>query len=159
MKNLFNRILQLIEKVEKNSQTAFAKKIGWQQSTFNGYLNEEGQRKIRLTLIMDILRTYPTVSRDWLLWGEGEMFVEPKAAKKTAILQTDAPVQGESFAVDEAAVSRKEYEDLKKRLSEVEAELREADRLNRKLTTRLLIEGASDQAAVTNTGKVGEGHE
>jgi len=131
MENLFTRILQLIEKVEKNNQTAFAKKIGWQQSTFNGYLNEEGQRKIRLTLIVDILRTYPQVSRDWLVWGEGEMFDAQDTARPT-LSQSNAP--------DETVVSRTEYDELKKKLNELEAELREADRLNRKLTARMLIE-------------------
>ena len=73
MKNLFERILILVKVLEKNSQSAFAKKIGCQQSTFNGYLNEQGQTKIRKVLLDAILTTYPQVSREWLYFGEGEM--------------------------------------------------------------------------------------
>lgn len=73
MKKIFERILKLVESLEDNSQTAFAKKIGCQQSTFNGYMNEEGQRKIRLILLEDILKVYPQISREWLYFGGGEI--------------------------------------------------------------------------------------
>lgn len=73
MENLFERILILVKALEKNSQSAFAKKIGCQQSTFNGYLNEQGQTKIRKVLLDAILTTYPQISREWLYFGEGEM--------------------------------------------------------------------------------------
>lgn len=73
MKKTFERILKLVELFENNSQTSFARKIGCQQSTFNGYMNDGGQRKIRLTLLDDILKVYPQVSREWLYFGEGPM--------------------------------------------------------------------------------------
>ncbi|GAB7495931.1 hypothetical protein [Bilophila wadsworthia] len=82
MKKIFERILKLVESLEDNSQTAFAKKIGCQQSTFNGYMNEEGQRKIRLILLEDILKVYPQISREWLYFGEGTMLKEGKSEKE-----------------------------------------------------------------------------
>ena len=100
MEKLFERIRKLVDFFEKNNQTAFAKKIGCQQSTFNGYLNEEGQKRIRVTLLDDILRAYPQVSRYWLYFGEGKMLAEPGATaipsqKKEKILpltpHPDAP--------------------------------------------------------------------
>ncbi len=35
----------------------------------------------------------------------------------------------------------------------------EERRLNRQLTARMLVDGVGDKAAVTNTGKVADGHE
>ena len=100
MEKLFERIRKLVDFFEKSNQTAFAKKIGCQQSTFNGYLNEEGQKRIRVTLLDDILRAYPQVSRCWLYFGEGKMLAEQGATaipsqKKEKILpltpHPDAP--------------------------------------------------------------------
>lgn len=93
MKNLFERILKAVELLENNSQTAFAKKIGCQQSTFNGYLNENGQRKIRLTLLADILRTYPQISRNWLFFGEGEMTEEAPSRETVSPLTAVLPLR------------------------------------------------------------------
>ncbi len=66
--------------------------------------------------------------------------------------------QGEPFEETETRVDQAEYEQLKARVTELEAELREADRINRKLTARLLIDGIGDNAAVPATGKAEGGH-
>ena len=76
MANIFERLLYLIEMFTNNSQTKFAKSIDWPQTTFNGYLNEQGQAKIRLTLFQDIMKRYPQINRDWLYFGEGEPLVK-----------------------------------------------------------------------------------
>ena len=44
------------------------------------------------------------------------------------------------------------------KISALEAELREADRLNRKLTARLLVDGVGDNTAASSTGKASDGH-
>lgn len=36
--------------------------------------------------------------------------------------------------------------------------MREADRLNRKLTARLLVDGVGDNTAASSTGKASDGH-
>lgn len=69
---LFERLNEIAEKIS-GSQTKMAKDLGIPQGTFNGYLNTEGQTKIRITLMENILETYPKVSREWLYFGEGEM--------------------------------------------------------------------------------------
>lgn len=87
----------------------------------------------------------------WLITGEGDPFEE-------------------GGTLPEADTERKKAEDERQRLearlreleqknAELEVELREADRVNRKLTTRLLVDGAGDRSAATNIGKAGEGHE
>lgn len=79
---LYERILKLVSVISGNSQTKFAKSLGLAQTTFIGYLSENGQEKIRVSLLERILRTYPQVSRAWLFLGEGEMFGDARDAPK-----------------------------------------------------------------------------
>lgn len=79
----------------------------------------------------------------WLITGEGEPFEED-----------GPPPQTEREAELQARLAELERE--KEMLT---AELREADRLNRQLTTRLLVDGVGDKGAATNIGKAGEGQE
>lgn len=71
-------------------------------------------------------------SYEWLLTGRGEPF------------KNQGPESKEMLALKE------ENERLK-------AELAEADRLNRQLTTRLLIDGAGDKDAAPGIGKTADG--
>lgn len=48
--------------------------------------------------------------------------------------------------------------EVRAKISALEAELREADRLNRKLTARLLVDGIGDNTAASSTGKASDGH-
>lgn len=76
MEKIFERLLILVDKLENGSQSKFAKKIGCPQTTFNGYLNEKAENKIRFSLLQNILVVYPNISRDWLFFGEGPIFQE-----------------------------------------------------------------------------------
>ena len=111
---LYERLLKLTEIFADNSQAKFARSIGLSQQTFHGYLNSDGQQKIRKVVLDAIMTTYPEVNRDWLYFGEGEM------------LASDAPAET-------AAAS-----DCQRRITELEAELKEERALNRRLTERLL---------------------
>lgn len=113
---LYQRLLKLVELLANNSQAKFAKSVGLSQQTFNNYLNPEGQQKIRNALLDKVLTIYPEVNREWLFFGEGE----PLGGKRTV----------------PAALSCQEEKD--RRIAELEAELAEERRLNRRLTQRLL---------------------
>lgn len=132
---LFQRLLQLVELLAENSQSRFAKSIGLSQQTFNNYLNSEGQQKIRKTLLDTILSVYPQINRNWLYFGEGEMFTS-----KNSGAQMNTPA------------------DLQRRIVELEAELKEERRLNRRLTERVLAV-IGDKAAATGIGKAADGQE
>lgn len=119
---LFQRLLQLVELLAENSQSRFAKSVGLSQQTFNNYLNSEGQQKIRKTLLDTILSVYPQINRNWLYFGEGEMFTSENSGA-----QMNTPA------------------DLQRRIAELEAELKEERRLNRRLTEQLLDEKKSEE--------------
>ena len=76
---LFERIKKLYDALGL-TQNKFAKKIGVKPNTFSGYMNEEGQSKIRFDHLCAILKIFPHVNRDWLFFGEGPMFGESEGA-------------------------------------------------------------------------------
>ena len=70
---LYKRMLQLIDIFDNNSQTQAARRMGIPQKTLWGYLNEDGQAKIKKVFLDKVFEAYPGVRRDWLYFGEGEM--------------------------------------------------------------------------------------
>lgn len=116
---LYQRLLQLVELLANNSQAKFAKGVGLSQQTFNNYLNPDGQQKIRKSLLDKVLTIYPEVNRDWLFFDEGEPLGGKKTASDALLCQNDKD----------------------RRIAELEAELAEERRLNRRLTQRLLDDG------------------
>ena len=69
---LFNRVIELAKKKE-GSIKGVAEKLGILRQTFNGYLCESRQDNL-WPLLPRLLAIYPDVSRDWLFFGEGEIF-------------------------------------------------------------------------------------
>nr|WP_287412792.1 hypothetical protein [Pseudodesulfovibrio sp.] len=51
-------------------------------ATFHCYRSKKDQDRIRFSLILRILKEFPEVNRNWLLFGEGEMFDQRELAKK-----------------------------------------------------------------------------
>ena len=79
---VLGRIKQIISANEL-SVSAFAKSIGLAQVTVNNYIL--GKRKISFELIDAIAKNYPNISLEWLLRGEGEMYVSNKPQQTTSI--------------------------------------------------------------------------
>lgn len=67
---MVNRIKKIIE-YSGLSDRAFAHKCGINQPTLFNQL--KGLRSISLDTVLSVCATYPEVSRDWVLFGEGEM--------------------------------------------------------------------------------------
>ena len=72
------RILNLIHS-EGISQRAFAIAIGRQPT--NVYQVLIGERHFPRGFCGDILKTYPRVNKDWLYFGDGEMYIDQKTDK------------------------------------------------------------------------------
>ena len=71
---VIQRVNEIIEEFGTNPN-AFSKSIGVPGSTFNQQLNgKTGRGKgVKISVITAILNTYPEISAEWLLRGEGEM--------------------------------------------------------------------------------------
>lgn len=98
---------------------------------------------------LEVLHDKLGFSYRWLITGEGDPFEEGGTL----------PEADTTRRKEEATRLRAEdrLAELERRNAELEAELREADRVNRKLTSRLLIEGVTDKDAATDTGATGTG--
>ena len=68
---MISRIKDII-KLSVLSDRAFALKCGINQQTLFNQL--KGIRAISLDTVISICKTFPEISRDWLLLGEGDMF-------------------------------------------------------------------------------------
>lgn len=136
---LFERVKYLLFNGDV-SQASIARKIGVLSQSFNQWLNPKSQKNLWEHLPV-ILEMFPHVRREWLYFGEGEILVSHDEISHST---PEAPAE------DIVALQTK--------VAELEAELREADRLNRQLTTRLLIDGTGDKDGAKSTvGKAADG--
>lgn len=88
------RIKSLITQLGLSTR-AFALSCGLRQNTLSNQLN--GLRELSLSTIMAILNTFPEVSSDWLMRGEGEMFktepIDANTEKIAKLVDTIALLQ------------------------------------------------------------------
>lgn len=149
------------------SQSEMARRLGMPQRTFQGYLNEKRQDNL-WPLLPRILELYPRLSRQWLYFEEGPMFIgqdvpldQPvplqTVQQAVELMARDAVgtnktllqlVAGQAGEQDTAEKVRA----LEEKLREREAELAEERRLNRRLTAKLLLEGNAEEGSGQNTG-------
>lgn len=79
-----DRIERLIE-IEGLSQRSFADKVGINTSNLNQVLL--GNRPVPKTLPSKIITAFPEVRLEWLLYGEGEMYVKDQQLADTQAVQ------------------------------------------------------------------------
>jgi transcriptional regulator with XRE-family HTH domain len=70
-----DRILEFL-KVENKSSALFAEEIGVQASSISHILS--GRNNPSLDFIVKMLKKYPSLSTDWLLFGKGQMYRDSK---------------------------------------------------------------------------------
>jgi transcriptional regulator with XRE-family HTH domain len=68
-----NRILEFL-KVENKSSAQFAEEIGVQPSGISHIIS--GRNNPSLDFVMKMLKKYPALSTDWLIFGKGQMYRE-----------------------------------------------------------------------------------
>lgn len=131
---LFERIRYLL-KIKRYSQEVFAEYLGIPQTTLSRWLKEGGQKNL-FPHLEKLLELWSDVNPEWLYRGLGEPFLEAAAT---------------------AATSAESVMEMQAKLERLEAELWEERTLNRRLTTRLLIDGAGDKDAAPGIGKTADG--
>lgn len=115
---------------EPTSKLAFSRFVGVAQGVMQNW--EKGS--IPLPKYLKIIHDKLGFDYGWLLTGEGEPF---DAARDVG------PSEREKVLAD--------------KIAELEAELREADRVNRNLTTRLFVDGVGDKSDATSIGNAADG--
>lgn len=133
---LFERVDKILKQKEL-SRKALASMLDVPQSTFTMYFSRSRQDKLA-PLLWKLSELWPDVPRNWLFFGEGD---EPEIHPAPPA-NTPTP--------EELAEARAEIKKLR-------AELEEERRLNRQLTTRLLVDGAGDKNGSIAIGKAADG--
>ena len=94
-KKVYERINQLIEK-ERITPRKLAETIGIGPQSVYNYLT--GKQKAPMSFVMMILESFPDVSAEWLLRGNGEMLLPQK---KSPYLEMAERLHGTSLASEE----------------------------------------------------------
>lgn len=131
---LFKRVKE-ISKHFTSSDKALAEKLGFKQATFSGYLNEKRQDNL-WPILPNILELFPSLSRDWLYFGEGPMFRDGTCSEEQLRLTPPAP---EAVPAKDPHVQALERENAELNV-ELRGALKEIRRLNeekRELEERL----------------------
>ena len=87
------RILEFL-RMENKTSAQFAEEIGVQPSGISHILS--GRNNPSLDFIIKMLEKYSFLSTDWLLFGKGSMYKEPKMAglfDQIDLIETEKPVQ------------------------------------------------------------------
>ena len=98
---MIERLEKLVELKAGGVRKSFASKIGVGQQAFNNYMN--GTRSVTLEVINSTLNTFPELSAEWLIRGEGEMLISDNLPKFHGE-ETDAELELH------AEIARKEIE-------------------------------------------------
>lgn len=106
------------------SQAELARTIEMSPQTFAGWLKRDRQDNI-WPVLPKMLETYPTLSREWLYFGEGEPFAHKETASCLQVKMQTLEAELEKERAERRAL---------------EEELRDASRVNRALAMRLVDE-------------------
>lgn len=131
---LFERV-RYISIIKDVSLAKVAKELGLAPQTFHHWLDIKSQRNLWEHL-PKILEMFPDVRPEWLYMDQGPALHDGTGPETPVSVEVQCLVA---------------------KVAELEAELRESDRLNRQLTTRLLMDGVGDKDAAKSTGKASGG--
>lgn len=123
-KNVYERIQTLLRK-KRISANELAKTIGVSSTNVYGYLN--GSSKAPMSFVVSVLESFPDLSAEWLLRGEGEMLLPPK---KSTYLEMAEKLHAPLMASEPSSLTA-QVEQLAKNQQEMQSQL---DRLLQKLT-------------------------
>lgn len=124
-KKVYERIQRML-KNKRISGNELAKIIGISSTSVYNYLS--GEVRAPLSFVSMILESFPDLSAEWLLRGEGEMLLPPK---KSTYLEMAEKLHAPLLASEPSSLTA-QVEQLAKNQQEMQSQL---DRLLQKLTT------------------------
>lgn len=155
---LYERI-RLVLKELHSSQTQIATEMGINQRTFQGWLNAKREKNL-WPLLPKILEVCPSISRQWLYFEEGPMFIGKDLKPGQAVPFEDLKEAVEAMKKDASGVHRSlleyitavETDDKSETVRTLEAELEEERKLTRQLTARVLLTTSVADGSGQSTG-------
>lgn len=82
--SIYQRVIEFFNTLSI-SRSAFASILELPQSTVNNYMR--GSRIIPIEFIEAMLKRYPDLSAEWLMRGNGDMFLSPDECQDESIIQ------------------------------------------------------------------------
>ncbi len=111
------RFIQLLDELKKNGVITDYVQVSAQLGTNKAGISDikSGRKKLSIELLRRMKSSYPNISIDWIIMGEGEPFINSNASMKTSQSET-------SFFVDKITEQAEEIGFLKARIQELERE-------------------------------------
>ena len=102
------RILEFL-RMENKTSAQFAEEIGVQPSGISHIIS--GRNNPSLDFVLKMLEKYPSLSTDWLLFGRGSIYKEPKMADLFSDIEMSKPENsvGNKDKIAEKQASEKEF--------------------------------------------------
>lgn len=132
-RTVFERVSEFVES-RPESKNSLAGLCGMSAQTFGRYVN--GENKVTVSLIESLLRAFPNLSSDWLIRGEGPMYIDdlPDDDDTDQVLDLKAEITRLRAERDEL---RKGVEELRKGVEPLRQEVIELRAINRYQEKRL----------------------
>jgi len=127
-----DRILEFL-KVENKSSALFAEEIGVQASSISHILS--GRNNPSLDFVVKMLKKYPSLSTDWLLFGRGLMYKDSKQ-QDLFVAESPEPFQHDDQQIEIELENVPGDQDLKQLTGS--QGLKEIKSLNDKRTVRII---------------------
>lgn len=128
---LYQRVKRVAQELA-GSDVKMGTSLGMNPRTFSGYLQAAREHNL-WPLLPKMLEVYPQISREWLYFNEGEMYVGKEDERRTIATPLQA-VTNRSAPADRVSVIDGEC----KRILELEEQLSSAHERERKLQQELL---------------------
>lgn len=111
------RFIQLLDELKKNGVITDYVQVSAQLGTNKAGISDikSERKKLSIELLRRMKSSYPNISIDWIIMGEGEPFINSNASMKTSQSET-------SFFVDKITEQAEEIGFLKARIQELERE-------------------------------------
>lgn len=159
---LFERIRKLTAKLEV-SQAKFAESLSIHPRTLNGWMSAERQDNF-WPVLPKILEVYPRLSRQWLYFEEGPMFIGKDVPLNESVPMQEVQTAIEQMARDASGMNKTIYQliagqavtetpDAAEKIRRLEEELYAERKLNRQLTTKLLLGDSAEEEATRAAGR------
>lgn len=138
METFYSRVNKLIDLKSGSSRSKFAASIGMHQVSFNTYMNG---REPKIGFALAILSTFPDISAEWLMRGEGSMYKDAHAGGVSIVNDNRRNVargNGNVVASDNATVNTVQKQDNSSEIIAICKELLKDDGVDKNEVVKLL---------------------